>query len=65
MEERLDTLETAVAFQEEKIAELSEYLNAQQLQMQALERVVEKLSLQIQSLMQPETPPGNVKPPHY
>jgi uncharacterized coiled-coil protein SlyX len=61
---RLDALETAVAHQDKTIAELNGAVTAQWRKIDALERQVAKLIVEIQNIEAPRDAP-EPPPPHY
>ncbi len=61
---RLDVLETLVAHQDKTIAELNGAVTAQWRKIDALERQVAKLLVEIQSIGAPREAP-EPPPPHY
>ena len=67
MEERIIALETTVAFYEHTIAKLNEFVSEQQVQLQALEVEVRRLTEQMRSLGATDLLPANEEPPppHY
>jgi SlyX protein len=65
-DDRLETLETKVAFQEDTIQQLNDALVAQQARIDHLESLVMLLVEQLGALQEPDGP-GSVEPPppHY
>lgn len=61
---RLDALETLVAHQENIIAELNDAITAQWRKIDALERLVAKLHVEIQNVGSPRNT-SEPPPPHY
>ncbi len=62
-EQRLEKIETRLAFQEDLIEELNRTVYQQQQKLELLEAICKSLAKQISS--QPDTGAPNEKPPHY
>ena len=67
MNDRINELETQLAFQESTVASLNEIVTDQQTQIDALREQIEYLKLQMQTLAEPvDTHAGHEPPPpHY
>ena len=67
MEQRLNDLESTIAFQEQTISELNEVIIEQQKRIEELERFTKLLNTQVERAisMIDSGPPANEKPPHY
>ncbi|MGB0504699.1 MAG: SlyX family protein [Pikeienuella sp.] len=67
--DRIDTLETHIAHQEAAIEDLSETVQAQWLEIDALKRAVGKLNRTLEAMAMAagddDTPPADQPPPHY
>lgn len=63
-EQRLDDLEMRIAYQDKTIADLNEMITAQWKKIERLERQLQRIDEEVQSLDGREAPP-NQKPPHY
>lgn len=61
---RLDALETLVAHQDKTIAELNDAITSQWRKIDALERQIAKLHVEIQNIRAPRDP-SEPPPPHY
>jgi len=66
-EERLEAIETKVAYQERAVDEIGESLGALQLRLRALEMAVRHLSerLDAGSSLDADSPARDERPPHY
>lgn len=71
-QERFETIETKLAFQEKMIKELNEVVYDQHKEMDTLKLTCDKLEKEIKLLTQalmdslgPDIGPANEKPPHY
>lgn len=66
-EQRIDALETRIAFYEEDMDRLRADVEAQQRQILALERRAELLAARIVDLVESgaDAPPSDERPPHY
>jgi SlyX protein len=66
-EDRLITIETKIAFQEDQIDELNKTVYQQQLKLERLEEVCKALARQVQGLAEAgnDGKPANERPPHY
>lgn len=60
---RIVALEVRVAHQDKSIGDLNEMITAQWRKIEGLERLIGRLSEEIEQLDQ--VPAGNEKPPHY
>lgn len=67
IEQRLENIETKIAFQEDLIEELNKTVYQQQLKLERLEAVCKSLARHIESLAEAGSEGGNAneKPPHY
>ena len=63
--ERLDALETRLAYQDETIEQLNQTITAQWKQIDALTRQVTQLSERVQEAETSAPGPANERPPHY
>lgn len=63
--ERLDALETRLAYQDETIEQLNQTITAQWKQIDALTRQVTQLSERLQEAEASAPGPANERPPHY
>jgi SlyX protein len=63
--ERLDTLETRLAYQDETIEQLNQTITAQWKQIDALTRQVAQLGERLQEAEANTPGPANERPPHY
>jgi SlyX protein len=63
--ERLDALETRLAYQDETIEQLNQTITAQWKQIDALTRQVTQLSERVQEAETNAPGPANERPPHY
>ena len=63
--ERIDTLETRLAFQEEAIETLNQTITAQWQQIDALTRQIAALSDRLREAEAQSGSPANERPPHY
>lgn len=63
--ERLDALETRLAYQDETIEQLNQTITAQWKQIDALTRQVTQLSERVQDAETRAPGPANERPPHY
>lgn len=63
--ERLDALETRLAYQDETIEQLNQTITAQWKQIDALTRQVTQLSERVQEAETRAPGPANERPPHY
>ena len=67
-QERIDELETRVAFQEDTLDKLNDIVSAQALEMQKMTRMIKVFSQQVKSLtndMPTSGPEDEAPPPHY
>ena len=66
-EDRLERVETRIAYQERALQELSDVVYRQELRIDGLESLVSQLREQIEELAEalPATPPDDEPPPHY
>jgi SlyX protein len=66
-EERLEKIETKIAFQEDLIEELNKTVYRQQQKLERLEAICQALAGQVASLAESvsEGKPANERPPHY
>jgi SlyX protein len=66
-EERLEKIETKIAFQEDQIEELNKTIYQQQQKLERLEAICEALARQVRTLADAnsEGTPAHEKPPHY
>jgi len=66
-EERLESIEAKITFQEDLIEELNKTVYQQQKKLERLEAVCESLTKQVQSMVEArsEGMPANERPPHY
>lgn len=66
-EERLENIETKIAYQEDQIEELNKTVYQQQQKLDRLEAICESLARNIRSLAEEgnEGKPANERPPHY
>lgn len=71
-QERLENIETKLAFQEKMIKELNDVIYDQQQEMDRIQRTCDQLTKQIKMMsdtlmdaMGPGIGPANDKPPHY
>lgn len=66
-DERLEIIETKLAYQEQLLGDLDEALAAQQTRMTELEELCKSLIARVQSLSEPGPQPGvdDERPPHY
>ncbi|OGQ77223.1 MAG: hypothetical protein A2289_24050 [Deltaproteobacteria bacterium RIFOXYA12_FULL_58_15] len=67
MEERIIRLETTVAFNEQTLAELNDFVSAQQMQLQELAEELRRLGERVRLLTpsDPPSPKDEPPPPHY
>lgn len=63
--ERIDRLETRLAYQDETIEQLNQTITAQWKQIDALTRQVAQLSERLQEAEAKAPGPANERPPHY
>ena len=63
-EQRIDDLEMRIAFQDKTIGELNDVITAQWKKIERLERQLQRLDEEVQSLDGRDAP-ANQKPPHY
>ena len=63
--ERLDALETRLAYQDETIEQLNQTITAQWKQIDALTRQATQLSERVQEAETSAPGPANERPPHY
>lgn len=67
-QERIDELETRVAFQEDTLDKLNDIVSAQALEMQKMTRMIKVFSQQVKNLtndMPTSGPEDEAPPPHY
>lgn len=66
-DERLEKIETKIAFLEDAVDDLSKTLYAQQNQIDRLRAVIDSLTSRVRDLADTvgEGPPANERPPHY
>jgi len=66
-EERIAKLETALAFQEQSLEDMSRELYAHQKQMDKQQLLIDRLTKKIKDLEEwaQDEKPGNEKPPHW
>lgn len=64
-EDKINELETRIAFQDELLQKLDDALASQQQQLMDLERRIKLLTEQIQQIESGSIDPDNEKPPHY
>ena len=65
LRERMDTLETRLAYQDETIEQLNQTITAQWKQIDALTRQLSQLSERLQEAEARAPGPSNELPPHY
>jgi SlyX protein len=65
LNERIDVLETRLAYQDETIETLNQTITAQWKQVDALTRKVAALSDRLEEAGTPAPGPANERPPHY
>jgi SlyX protein len=65
LNERIDTLETRLTFQDETIETLNQTITAQWQQIDALTRQIAALSARLQEAETQAPGPVNERPPHY
>jgi len=65
LRERVDTLETRLAYQDDTIDTLNATITAQWKQIDALTRQVAALGERLAEAETTEATPGNERPPHY
>jgi SlyX protein len=65
LRERVDTLETRLAYQDETIEQLNQTITAQWKQIDALTRQVAQLTERLQEAEARAPAPANERPPHY
>nr|WP_249162933.1 SlyX family protein [Bradyrhizobium diazoefficiens] len=65
MSERIDTLETRLAYQDDTIETLNQTITAQWKQIDALTRQIAQLSERLQEAETNAPGPANERPPHY
>ena len=63
--ERIDTMETRLAFQDDTIETLNQTITAQWKQIDVLTRQLTQLSERLQDAEANAPGPGNERPPHY
>jgi SlyX protein len=63
--ERIDTLETRLAYQDDTIETLNQTITAQWKQIDVLTRQLAQLNERLQETEANEPGPGNERPPHY
>lgn len=63
--ERVDTLETRLAYQDETIESLNQTITAQWKQIDALTRQIAQLNERLQAAEANAPGPANERPPHY
>jgi SlyX protein len=65
-EERLNAIETTLAYQEQQITDLSAMISAQWKEIERLQRLLSAAHDKIQDMEAHNgAPPANVRPPHY
>lgn len=65
LSERIDTLETRLAYQDDTIETLNQTITAQWKQIDALTRQIAQLSERLQEAETNAPGPANERPPHY
>ncbi|OAF01795.1 SlyX protein [Bradyrhizobium centrolobii] len=65
LSERIDTLETRLAYQDNTIESLNETITAQWKQIDALTRQIAQLAERLQEAEANAPGPANERPPHY
>jgi SlyX protein len=65
LSERIDALESRLAYQDQTIEQLNETITAQWKQIDALTRQLAALSERLQEAEAERPAPGNERPPHY
>ena len=65
LSERIDALESRLAYQDQTIEQLNETITAQWKQIDALTRQLGALSERLQEAEANAPAPGNERPPHY
>ena len=65
LRDRIDTLETRLAYQDETIEQLNQTITAQWKQIDALTRQIAQVSERLQETEANASGPANEPPPHY
>ncbi|WGD50633.1 SlyX family protein [Bradyrhizobium sp. CB1650] len=65
LSERIDTLETRLAYQDDTIESLNQTITAQWKQIDALTRQIAQLAERLQEAEANSPGPANERPPHY
>jgi SlyX protein len=65
LRDRIDTLETRLAYQDETVEQLNQTITAQWKQIDALSRQIAQLNERLQDAEARTPGPANERPPHY
>ena len=65
LRDRIDTLETRLAYQDETVEQLNQTITAQWKQIDALSRKIAQLNERLQDAEVRAPGPANERPPHY